>query len=265
MLTRPGMADLCAAHNPFTHLVIVCGHGTYRGHGDPRDESSWILESFRKSNKETGKPGEHLTFVQHILSGVEILKYDSTALLVFSGGRTQQEIQATEAESYRAACQQLDKTVDEHRLATEVLATDSYQNLLFSVLAFRRVAGLYPRTITVITHAFKSVRFLKWHGPAIRWPAADLRTVGIDPAFTLAELEQVQRGEYNNAVKHFMSDPYGVRSPLKDKKEARNWDASLFEQLLQAEHIDAGVRSLLTWRGGPHGHDLYDGPLPWAT
>lgn len=258
------MTGLCAAHNPFTHLVVVCGHGTYRGHGDPRQESSWILERFRQSNDATGKPSEHHTFVQHILAGSEILGYDSGALLVFSGGCTQKEIALTEAESYREAFDKLVGRDSSHRTAVETLATDSFQNLLFSILVFRQHAGLYPRQVTVITHAFKERRFLECHGPAIRWPSACLRTVGIDPAFTQQELDLVKNGEYENALKHFITDPYAAKPPLNEKRRLRNWDETAFEHMIQARYLDQDVKALLTWTGGIQGNEIYPGPLPWA-
>ena len=42
----------------------------------------------------------------------------------------------------------------------EDLATDSFQNLLFSILKYREATGVYPYHITVVTHDFKKRRFL---------------------------------------------------------------------------------------------------------
>ncbi|QIW95775.1 hypothetical protein AMS68_001293 [Peltaster fructicola] len=231
-----------------THLVVVCGHGTYRRSGDVWQESSWILQSFQRSNAETSKPSEHLTFIQHILCGASILDQDPKALLVFSGGCTQDQIPSTEAESYSQAFSELRNGKAQERTSCENLATDSYQNLLFSVLQFRKVTGQYPQLITVITHAFKERRFLESHGPAIRWPPRTIRTIGINPALTLAELKQVQHGEHENAFKHFVTDPYGVKPHLGDKRRKRGFQEE--DVLEYARHFNDDVKSLLLWKGG---------------
>lgn len=258
------MTGVLALDNPFTHLVIVCGHGTYCSSDDPRKESTWILEKFRQSDHKTGKPGEHLTFVQHIIAGIEILKTDPTAFLIFSGGCTQNKIPATEGSSYARACHQLGYDDHADRCSIDNYATDSFQNLLFSMLEFKRWVGRYPRTITVITHAFKERRFLECHGPAIRWPQERLRIVGINPSFTRKELEAVQKGEHENAFKHFLSDPYGIKSPLKDKRLARNWNEDRLTQLTDRVNVDPAVMNLLLWQGGATGVEIFSEPLPWT-
>ena len=116
--------------------------------------------------------------------------------LVFSGGHTRpRDVTArSEAESYYDAMLEILREEQEERLKREdgedgedgenkedrargkreqvspetttrnVLiedfATDSFQNLLFSILKYARVAGTWPDHITVVTHEFKRKRFL---------------------------------------------------------------------------------------------------------
>lgn len=247
---------------PATHLVVVCCHSTYDGQSDPRLESSWVLEPFRRANPAIHKPSEHHTLIQHILAGASILDRDPTALLVFSGGRTQNEVESTEAESYKRAYGRLANGDLDGRIACENNATDSFQNLLFSILLFRRETGAYPQHISLITHAFKERRFLHLHAPAIRWPADRIRTMGINPAFTREDLDQIHRNENENAFKHFIVDPYGLRPPLSEKRTSRNWNSTVLEKV--AESLEDRVTLLLKWDGGPAGKDIYSGPLPWA-
>ena len=53
-------------------------------------------------------------------------------------------------------------------MTAESHATDSYQNVLFSLLHFRRKTSSSPTHITIISHEFKRARFLELHIPAIR-------------------------------------------------------------------------------------------------
>jgi hypothetical protein len=110
------------------------------------------------------------------------------------------------------------------RTAAEEFATDSFQNLMFSICRFREVTGAYPTMITVISFSFKGPRFQKMHAEALRWPEDRFRFIGVDPpASTGFDLEASTRGEYENAAKPFESDPYGCHSAvLQEKRQARN-------------------------------------------
>lgn len=135
---------------------------------------------------------------------------------MFSGGATDSGVaNLSESRSYYDAYVQLYGPQDDYppllpemmqimwgeRVDCELDATDSYQNLLFSIVRFRKITGIYPHMITVVTHAFKASRFTvgsdhvysgvdlltetqSLHGPAIRWPAHRLRVLGINPPFT---------------------------------------------------------------------------------
>ena len=172
-------------HSKRSHLIIVCCHSIFTG-GDKDSiylESNWALKSFQRAGAST-KGGEHLTFLRHISKGVQLLQQDlDQSLLVFSGGPTDPTHPfLSEARSYFNAMLKLDPAVKNH-VYLEELATDSYQNVLFSIITYRKATGAYPRRITLITHAFKEARFRHFHFPAIKWLSNRLHFVGIDPNF----------------------------------------------------------------------------------
>ncbi|KXL43830.1 hypothetical protein M433DRAFT_41074, partial [Acidomyces richmondensis BFW] len=246
-------------------LVIVCCHATYVGTGESFAERHWLLQPFQRSDAATSKAGEHQTFMAHILVAAQYCACHPEALLVFSGGKTT-ESRRSEAESYHLVAKRLVSSglfpvsVLE-RCATEELATDSYQNLLFSIIRFRKIVGQYPRHVTVVTHAFKERRFLELHAAAIQWPANRLRVQGINPPFSLEELDQTQKAESERAYTLFAADPYGVRSPLKDKRTARHWSPENVASMeIEDEEI---VNKLISWDGGQNGTDIFPEVLPW--
>jgi len=250
-----------------TELVIVCCHATYVGTGESFAERHWLLQPFQRSDAATGKAGEHQTFMAHILVAAQYCARHSEALLIFSGGKTT-ESKRSEAESYHLVAKRLVRTgifpisVLE-RCATEEMATDSYQNLLFSIVQFRKIVGQYPRHVTIITHAFKERRFLELHAAAIQWPQGRLRVQGINPPFSLEELDQTQKGEHERAYTLFAADPYGVQSPLMEKRTARNWTPENIPTMeFQGEGV---VNKLLSWDGGSNGTESFPDVLPWAT
>jgi hypothetical protein len=254
---------------PYTHLILVCCHATFRG-GNPDVEASWILQDFQRSNTATGKAGEHHTFMQHIATGTSILAKDPSALLLFSGGKTQTQVDTTEAESYQRVNSIMNERIhnapyDSHltaRCDVETHATDSMQNLLFSIIRFRQLTGAYPEQVTVITHAFKELRFLELHGPAIRYPGDRLRVYGINPPMTIAELRDVQDGERKRGYDTFLKDPYGAGEVLGKKRITRGWDAGVIGQI--ADGLEDEVKRLLEWTGGASGQETFDQRLPWA-
>ena len=244
-----------------TQLVLVCCHATYTGDGSDTGEDQWVLQPFQRSNPRTGKPSEHETFIAHILAGALAVENRPEAVLMFSGGMTH-ESAFTEAEGYEKVFQSLGgNSAAVKRYDLENWATDSYQNLLFSILRFRQLTSHYPDSITVITHAFKERRFLKLHAPAIKWPPHRIRVQGINPPFNAHELEQTKLGELERAYELFVKDPYGMSSELAEKRRARNWKVDMLERLWQ--DVEDEVQDLLVWDGGPGGQDIFPKTLPW--
>ncbi|GAB7341655.1 hypothetical protein MBLNU457_g0004t1 [Dothideomycetes sp. NU457] len=248
-----------------TELVIVCCHAIFNiNTQDPWNEENWHLKPFQKPDKDTSKVSEHFTFISHIQAAAESLRRPNT-FVVFSGGATDRTISYSEAESYEKVFLSLysDNAIvmRGHRWTTEKNATDSYQNLLFSIVQFRKISGRYPDTITIITHAFKSDRFLQLHALAIGWPRDRIRVLGINPPFSLSELDQVQEAERENAFALFEKDMYGNDRPLKGKRIARGWTNSKLESI--SDGLEPKVRELLWCRSSAQ--SLHSGELPWES
>lgn len=133
-----------------------------------------MLKPFQRSNPSTGKTGEHETFMLHIQAGLNALRREGT-VLVFSGAQTEPDAPFSEAVSYLKVLMRsfgkfdfVQQAMDDGRILAEDAATDSYQNLLFSLVLYYEVHKEWPHTITVVTHAFKENRFLvrvKWTHP----------------------------------------------------------------------------------------------------
>jgi hypothetical protein len=140
------------------------------------------------------------------------------------------------------------------RILLEEQATDSYQNLLFSILLFRQTTGTYPRDIRIITHAFKTRRFLELHGPAIQWPKDRIRVEGIDPTMSSTEYEETVRGEERFGYTPWKDDPLGTKELLSRKREQRGWQKADSERLI--EGLEPGVQDLF--------HGVVPERLPWS-
>ena len=270
------------------HLVIVCCHAIF--HPDveapdfpthnPHDESNWHLAPFQKSDPATGKPGEHETFLTHIQASLDIMttgpnatwkedvpwNQDST-ILIFSGGATRQSLTPlSEARSYYHAALAVElgqghigggrahQLYSKGRILLEEHATDSLQNLLFSILLFRQTIGRYPKNIRVITHAFKSRRFLELHAPAIHWPQDRIQVQGIDPVLSSAEIESTQEGEEKFGYQPWTHDPLGTGDVLSAKRRQRGWQEEQARDLTKG--LEEGVNKLFDGKASDE--------LPWA-
>ncbi|KAK3210257.1 hypothetical protein GRF29_44g2152842 [Pseudopithomyces chartarum] len=256
-------------YSGFENLVIVCCHGIFHPDASssdfplhsPYDEKNWHLAPFQRSNPGTSKPGEQETFVAHALAGIDALTNElspdvpNKTLLAFSGGPTKSSLTSlSEARSYYHAVLaqelargnigggQAHELLSKGRILLEEHATDSFQNLLFSILLFRRTTGHYPSHIRVITHAFKAKRFLNLHAPAILWPAERIQVQGIDPIMSSAELEETVDGEQRYGYAPWLEDPLGTGELLAGKRRKRGWDGQFASQL--TEGLEDSVKAL---------------------
>lgn len=260
-------------------LVIVCCHAIF--HPDvndasfplesPLDERNWHLAPFQKSDPKTGKPGEHETFLSHIAAGLDAVtagKSFGNSLLVFSGGATKSSLTAlSEARSYYNAALARGTALghrgggrakllyDKGLLLLEEHATDSFQNLFFSILLFRQTTGCYPSDIRIITHAFKARRFLDLHAPAIKWPPDRVRVQGLDPVMSRDEYEDTVSGEERFGYGPWKDDALGTGELLSKKRKQRGWDDTAQQDL--GKGLEESVRQLLNGKVADR--------LPWST
>ncbi|VVT55769.1 uncharacterized protein SAPINGB_P004729 [Magnusiomyces paraingens] len=152
------------------------------------DSRKWLVAPFQR--------GQTATFMKHIQTAAGITRKDKSAILVLSGGQT--NVLAgpySEGASYWSlaalALNEYDRPQKEtedgpeetlvNRMVVEEHATDSYENLLFSIARFKEYVGQYPEIITIVGLELKRERFAKVHRAAIRFPAAHFRYVGVDP------------------------------------------------------------------------------------
>ncbi|OIR57779.1 MAG: uncharacterized protein A8A55_1450 [Amphiamblys sp. WSBS2006] len=207
------------------NLIIVPGHGVWKCCDVLRKtrrrreidsllgDTCWVLENSQKGGRSVKY------FEKHIREGVKLLEKDPNALLVFSGGKTKEKAgPVSEAQSYWwLACTMGWYGVSgdvSSRAATEEYATDSYQNLLFSVCRFKEITGRYPRKITVVGLEFKRKRFVELHRGALEYPEESFFYVGI--GFGSSEFT-------DSAYGLFKKDPHGNKTPeLVEKREKRN-------------------------------------------
>jgi len=260
-------------YSGFEDLIIVGCHAVYKPDAEdhdfplhsPQDEDNWILAPFQKSDPTTGKPGEQSTFIAHAQAALSALtvRPDNADLeknlLVFSGGATKRPASSmSEARSYYHAAL-AEELVEGHygggrthqlftrgRILLEEDATDSLQNLLFSILLFRRTTGSYPKHVRVVTHAFKTKRFLELHAPAIRWPQDRIQVQGIDPVMSSTELDSTLDGEEQFGYAPWDEDPLGTSERLSNKRKQRGWDEARLAEL--EEGLEDSVKELLRGR-----------------
>jgi hypothetical protein len=149
----------------------------------------------------------------------------------------------------------------ESQILCETLATDSYQNLIFSLLLFFQKTGQPPRHITIISHAFKKDRFLNLHCKAARWPTEKVTFVGIDPVRDEHGWKEIKEGN-EKALAAWSHCLYGCGGELDVKREKRGWKLEkLLDRLSEKER--AWIQPFLRWNGGETREEIYTGWLPW--
>ncbi len=265
-----------------THLIIVAGHSVLISgnvHHAAFDDSVWYLYDYQKNK------GLPRAIVLHIQAGIRLALDDPNSLLVFSGGETRARTgPETEGGSYFRVADALDlwdgrdvflandKNPDADasdsvvanstvraRTVSEEYATDSFENMMFSICRFHEVTGRYPNKISLVSFTFKRRRFETLHADALRWPLDRFHYVGIDPppstGFDLAESTE---GEKNNSLLPFQSDPYGCHSEiLQHKRKERN----PFSRTAPYELTCPEMKQLLHWCGP---ESISKEKLPWG-
>lgn len=254
-------------HTGISSLIVVCCHAIYQPHPaspsfplhSPQEEQNWHLSSFQRSDPDSNKPGEHETFLLHIRRALALLYASPETVLIFSGGRTKRPLtELSEAESYYNAAladattqgpeqvSRLEAMRSRERILLEESATDSLQNLLFSIQLFQNKVSYAPEHVRIITHAFKTHRFLKLHAAAIAWPMEKIQVEGINPPFSAQELIGVEKGEAI-ACTEWEKDPLCKGGALRAKRRARGWEEE--KDLADEAHGD------FAWKWAQHSNE----------
>jgi hypothetical protein len=179
---------------------------------------------------------------------LEVLRQDFKAIMTVEYSRLRQTL--TLGICFTDCCFRM---FSKGYILLEEQATDSFQNLLFSILLFRKATGRYPKQIRIITHAFKAKRFLELHAPAIRWPKDRIQVQGIDPIMSVTDLESTLHGEEENGYAAWKNDPMGTGDLLGGKRKLRGWDANetaeLYDDLEESvrELVQGNVSDVLPW------------------
>jgi len=183
---------------------------------------------------------------------------------MFSGGPTKKAAGTlTEAQSYLNLAKSNDYfsyKIDPATVMTEDLATDSYQNVLFSLLRFHQVKQDYPAHMWIVSHDFKKKRFVDLHCHAIKWPRDRLHWVGIDPPADVTPPEVLKASEEKDGIGLWKEDLYGAGKQLKAKRLRRGW-----ENGVDMGPVEDSVADLLRWSGGETGVEIYPETLPWEA
>ena len=147
------------------------------------------------------------------------------------------------------------------------------------MLAFHHFAGQWPIHITIITHSFKTERFINLHLPALRYERKRVLCGGLNPPAFLerdyAHMDAIEQAERENGYNLWSKDPYGRGRELNNKRKARSgghmgnagmeWPG--YTRTKQHDCTSEGrvypLDKFLEWMGGPTGEQIYPYPLPW--
>jgi len=213
------------------NLIIVPGHAVYIG---TTREQAYFGQYWVGTYAGYRYDDEVPLYVRHIQRGVNLAVVDSSALLIFSGGKTRQSTQMSEAESYSILAQQMgwfgEPSVSQ-RVRLEEYATDSFENLLFSIQLFKLLhpSDKFPRRVTVVGLRFKKQRY-EQHAHVI----ISTKYKGIPPfVFRYDDVNDIPdyvfdggSGEGEELTRlQFRLWPYGDQGELIEKRQSRDpWD-----------------------------------------
>jgi hypothetical protein len=259
-----------------THLIIVAGHSVLisgQVENAAFDESVWYLLDYQRGK---GLPN---AIISHIQAGIKLALEDEKSLLVFSGGETRAQTGPdTEGASYfrvadalelwdgrdvfnenKSASEAVQSTV-RARTITEEYATDSFENLMFSICRFHDITGSYPEKISLVSFTFKQERFETLHAGALQWPLSRFNYVGVDPpASTGFDLQQASDGERQNSLVPFQTDPYGCHTEVLQKKRR---ERNPFARKAPYELTCPDMKKLLYWCGPSL---IPQSKVPWTS
>lgn len=211
------------------NIIILPCHSIWKSGdtlGDLRDE--WALAPFQFEGSD------HLCFKEHIVQSMNLLKTDSQAVLIISGGQTKAD-SGPILESY--SYYQLGFALFPNewssclkRIILEEHARDSFENVLFLICRFYEIFEYYPTTITVVGFEFKRQRFVNQHlQQALLFPGNNIRYIGNSPNPNHEDelqrnyyFDELDASEARHARNLFEKDWYGRMEPLLLKKASRD-------------------------------------------
>ena len=140
----------------------------------------------------------------------------------------------------------------------EAWSTDSFQNVLFSLITFQRhVAEQFlegsgggggagrlrgrPKRLVIVAHEFKRKRFMELHVRALKFPKEGVELIGLDPDWSMNERVQTIRGESERGYKAWENDLYGTGELLYEKRRQRGWDEEAFMREVLGEEKWEGL------------------------
>ena len=146
------------------------------------------------------------------------------------------------------------------RTITEEYATDSFENLMFSICRFHDITGSYPEKISLVSFTFKQQRFETLHANALQWPLSRFNYVGVDPPLSTGfDLQQASDGERQNSLVPFQTDPYGCHTEILQKKRR---ERNPFSRKAPYELTCPDMKSLLYWCGPSL---IPKSKIPWTS
>jgi hypothetical protein len=229
-----------------TRLIIYLGLAIPIKRDDLHLDSSWAIKPYQN--------GEPPLFLEQMRHAIEIADEQRDALLLFSGGQTDQLAEPlSEAQGlFMAADAQhwFDRANVKQRASTEEYALDTLQNITHCLCRFKQCVNTYPRSITVVGYEFKRQR-INMHREAIRFPLDHFTFRGPNNP---PDLAKALEGE-TKTIELFKASPYGATARLADKRAERNPFRRQHGYAISCPEL----RDLLEYTGTTP----FVGPLPW--
>ncbi|CAM9225533.1 unnamed protein product, partial [Ectocarpus fasciculatus] len=232
------------------HLIIVPGHSVINidafGSGREDSDRAWKLLDYQE------KQGLPKIIASHIETAINISKSDVKSMLLFSGGQTRVDAgPISEGLSYYMYSKIMGWLEDDllDRVNVEEYATDSFENLIFSVCRFKELAGVYPSRITIVGFDFKKKRYETLHRAAIGFPESAFRYIGIKPDSAAFDHDLAESGE-SKTYSSFQSKMYGSNTePSSSEIVAKRFARNPFKRSVPYEVSCSELAPLLHWCG----------------
>ncbi len=209
---------------------------------------------WHKGKWHGGYRGQELAYEDHIKKAFDLVlsPLDRDHMLVLSGGHTRPElkINKTEAEGMYLYAKEnaIARNDIEKRIIFELYARDSFENLFFSLLAFKKETGDWPQKVVVVSFDFKRTRF-NAISKGLRLPA--FRFFGFGDNYLPPEHKEKAQISERNIINQIINkgelwDPLQRSLIFRKKREQRTSKGFLGEKkYLKKVEKDYGFGDLL--------------------